>query len=143
MSGYALKRAALLLEEVACGKVASKVIDSGQQHFPDFELRIQPERVQKLAGHQIPSEDMKRILQLLEIQIEEETPESWKLQVPPYRVDVREEADIVEEVLRIYGLDRIPIPEQVLLRADTDPLQPAHELKNKVANALVLSLIHI
>lgn len=137
MSGYALKRAALLLEEVACGKVASKVIDSGQQHFPDFELRIQPERVQKLAGHQIPSEDMKRILQLLEIQIEEETPESWKLQVPPYRVDVREEADIVEEVLRIYGLDRIPIPEQVLLRADTDPLQPAHELKNKVANALV------
>ena len=137
MSGYALKRAALLLEEVAGGKVASKVIDSGQQHFPDFEIQIQPERIQKLAGHQIPSDDMKRILELLEIQIEEQTSESWKLQVPPYRVDVREEADIVEEVLRIYGLDRIPIPEQVLLRADTDPLQPAHELKNKVADALV------
>ena len=113
------------------------MIDSGQQHFPDFEIQIQPERIQKLAGHQIPSDDMKRILELLEIQIEEQTSESWKLQVPPYRVDVREEADIVEEVLRIYGLDRIPIPEQVLLRADTDPLQPAHELKNKVADALV------
>lgn len=137
MSVYALKRAALLLQEVAGGRVASNILEAGDGQFPPYQVKVSVKGMQSLIGHAIPKETLLSILQSLEIQITEDTGDQLHLMVPAYRVDVREQSDIVEEVLRIYGLDNIPIPDRMQLRADTDDLQVFQKRQRQVAEALI------
>jgi phenylalanyl-tRNA synthetase beta chain len=137
MSMYALKRAALLLQEVAGANVASLVLESGHGKFESHTLDVSIRAMQRLIGQEIPKETILKILVALEIRVIGDTGDKLLLEVPPYRVDVKEQADIVEEVLRIYGLDNIELPDQMLLRADTDELQPLQIVKRRVSEALV------
>lgn len=137
MSVYALKRAALLLQEVAGGHIASDILEAGDGHFPPHQVEVSVEGMQRLIGHGIPKETLVNILHSLEILVTEDTGDQLTLQVPAYRVDVREQSDIVEEVLRIYGLDNIPIPDRMQLRADTDELQVLQKRQRQVAEALI------
>jgi phenylalanyl-tRNA synthetase beta chain len=107
---FALKRAALLIQEVAGGQVSSEIIDLYPQPVDDFKVTVNWGKLYELAGHPIPQAEVRRILQNLDIQLQDETLEGFTAVVPPYRVDVQRPADIVEEVIRIYGLDNIPMP---------------------------------
>ena len=106
---YALKRAALLIKEIAGGTLSSDIVDiiadpSIQEFFP---VEVSYTNITRLIGKEIPKETIKNILSSLEIIIKEETPEGLQLAVPPFRVDVKREADIIEEILRVYGYNNV------------------------------------
>ena len=106
---YALKRAALLIKEIAGGTISSDIVDiitdpSIQEFFP---VEVSYTNITRLIGKEIPKETIKNILRSLEIIIKEETPEGLHLAVPPFRVDVKREADIIEEILRVYGYNNV------------------------------------
>lgn len=109
----ALKRAASLICEIAGGEIASDVVDVYPKKMLDFGVELNLEKLYKLVGVEIPLETVKRILQNLDIQVESETSETLHLKVPPYRADVQREADVIEEVLRIYGFNNVTIPSSV------------------------------
>lgn len=111
---YAAKLAALMIAEVAEGTISSKMSDTHPEGFPDFSVAFRPGKANALIGANIPTETMKRILTNLEIGVGEGDGETWQLRVPPFKVDVTREADVIEEVLRIYGYDEVPVSSKVL-----------------------------
>ncbi|CAN5492345.1 phenylalanine--tRNA ligase subunit beta [soil metagenome] len=106
---YALKRAALLIKELAGGKISSKIIDLYADPVKPFEVKVLYKNIDRLIGASLERYQIKNILHNLEIKITDESDFGFTCIVPPYRVDVQREADIIEEILRIYGYDRITI----------------------------------
>ena len=110
---YALKRAALLIKEVAGGKISSEIVDLYPRPVEDFKIDVTYANIKRMIGKDLGVNTIKRILTALEIKIEQESETGLSLAVPPYRVDVKREADIIEELLRIYGYNNIEIPMQI------------------------------
>ncbi len=110
MAPYALKRCALLIEELAGGRVSSKVVDIYPEPIKPFLVNVDLARINRLIGKEIPSEVVKTIFSALEIQILAESGTKLELSVPAYRVDIQREADIAEEILRLYGFNNIDNP---------------------------------
>jgi phenylalanyl-tRNA synthetase beta chain len=110
---YALKRAALLIQEVAGGTISSPIFDHYPQPSPYFEVDLSLDRVNKIIGQVIPDEEIISIIKSLGITIVKTENRLLQLQVPSYKVDVTREIDVIEEVLRIYGYDNIDIPGKV------------------------------
>lgn len=108
---YALKRAALLIKEIAGGKISSEVVDVYPSAVRNRIIEVKDKNVNRLIGKVIPRSEVHAILTRLDIEILEMTTESFKASVPPYRVDVTQEADVVEEVLRIYGFNNIELSD--------------------------------
>lgn len=106
---YALKRAALLIQEVAGGTISSPIFDHYPQPNPYFEVDLSLDRVNKIIGQVIPDEEIISIIKSLGITIVKAENRLLQLQVPSYKVDVTREIDVIEEVLRIYGYDNIDI----------------------------------
>ncbi|ARS36421.1 phenylalanine--tRNA ligase subunit beta [Pontibacter actiniarum] len=109
----ALKRAALLVQEVAGGEVSSELVDVYPEAIKDAEVLLSIERTHLLIGQHIGAERIKAILTDLGIQVTNETETHLTLSVPPYKVDVTREADVVEEILRIYGFNNIQMDENL------------------------------
>lgn len=107
MTEYALKRAALLIEEYAGGKMGSDISDFYPIKIEDFQVFLSYDNAYRLIGQEIPKEKIKNILASLEIKINSETEGGLGLTIPSYRTDVQREADIIEEILRIYGYNNI------------------------------------
>ena len=110
---YVLKRAALLIQEVAGGEVAMEITDTINADFAPWPVRIEISRVNSLIGKAIGEETIETILKALEIEIVAKNGDSWQLAVPRYRVDVQRECDVVEDILRIYGYDNVEFPEKL------------------------------
>jgi phenylalanyl-tRNA synthetase beta chain len=110
---YALKRAALLIQELAGGQIASTVSDLYPIPVPAFPVEVSYKNIQNLIGVAIPAQEIKDIITALGISVADETELGLSLQVPTYKVDVTRECDITEEVLRIYGYNNIEIPSKV------------------------------
>lgn len=112
---YALKRAASLILESAGGKIASGVADeiSVPQITEPFRFDISYGKIDSLTGKTIPPETVKKILAALEVEVVAENDGVLSVAVPPYRVDVRREADLIEDILRIYGYNNIEIPSRI------------------------------
>lgn len=110
---YALKYAAMLIKEVAGGTISSEITDIYPTPQPHFEVTLNKKRAIKLIGKEIDEETIRHILRNLEIEIASENSEEMQLRIPPYRVDVTREADVVEDILRIYGYNNIEVPEDV------------------------------
>ena len=113
MTVFALKRAALLIQQVAGGSISSEISDFYPNPVAPFEIEVTYKNIHRLIGKEIPHGEMKAIIQALDIAIVGETGEGLSLKVPPYRVDITREVDIVEEILRIYGYNNIEIPTQI------------------------------
>lgn len=109
----ALKRAALLVQEVAGGEVSSEIVDVYPQPIQNHEVKLNIARAHTLIGQHIGVERIKTILTDLGIEITSETETDLTLSVPPFKVDVTREADVVEEILRIYGFNNIEMSENL------------------------------
>jgi len=109
MTVWALKRAAMLIKEIAGGTISSEVIDVYPEPVEDFRVEISFAHVNRLIGNPIEPATVRSILQSLEIKVEHEDELGMVLHVPPFRVDVQREADVIEEILRIYGFNRVEI----------------------------------
>lgn len=107
---YALKRAALLMQELAGGRVATKIVDVCAEAIRPFEVTVDLDRVNALIGKEIPSEEVALILAALEMEVTKKEGRVWSLQVPRYRVDIQREADVAEDILRIYGFNNVENP---------------------------------
>lgn len=110
---YALKRAALLIKEIAGGKISSEIIDIYPEPVKDFKVPFSFEKCDQLIGKHIDLEIIKNILLSLGIEIEHEGNDALLLSVPSFKVDVQREQDVIEEVLRIYGYNNIEIPVEL------------------------------
>ena len=110
---YALKRAALLIMKVAGGEITSDIFDSYPVKIEDNEVRLSFENAKKLIGQEIPKETIKSILSSLEIKVNSVTETGLGLLVPAYRNDVTREADVIEEILRVYGYNNIDTTEKL------------------------------
>ena len=128
----ALHRAVQLIQELAGGEIASPFIDQYPEPIADFAVNFSPNRCRMLVGTDISDDEMKRILHALDIEVESEG-NNWQLRVPAYRVDVQREADIVEEVLRIYGFNRVPIPEKMNFTMATQRTPEPFKIQEKVS----------
>jgi phenylalanyl-tRNA synthetase beta chain len=113
MTVFALKRAAMLIKEVAGGNISSPVIDVYPSPIKAFEVDVMYDYIDMLIGKRIEHDIIKKILVSLDIRIAQETPEGLKLLVAPYRVDVQRPADVLEEILRIYGYNNVEISESI------------------------------
>ncbi|MCC5919520.1 MAG: phenylalanine--tRNA ligase subunit beta [Cyclobacteriaceae bacterium] len=110
---YALAMAVEMMIDLCGAEVASHVADEYPEPIEDFEVKVRYERINLLCGVDIAKEEVKRILKGLEIEIDAETDVDFIAKVPAYRVDVNREVDIIEEVLRIYGYDQVPLSENL------------------------------
>jgi phenylalanyl-tRNA synthetase beta chain len=133
---YALKRAALLIKEVAGGTISSEIVDIYPQPVADFKVDVTYHNIKRLIGKDLGKETIRNILASLEIKIESETENGLSLLVPPYRVDVKREADIIEEILRIYGYNNVEIPTQVNASLQTAEKPDPNQVRNIVAEML-------
>jgi phenylalanyl-tRNA synthetase beta chain len=109
----ALKRAALLIKEIAGGEISSEIVDIYPNPIQNFEFSVKYKHIDRLIGKKINRDTIQRILRQLEIQVSEDNGESFKVSVPPYRVDVQREADIIEEIARLYGYNNIEFGETI------------------------------
>ncbi|MBQ7996472.1 MAG: phenylalanine--tRNA ligase subunit beta [Paludibacteraceae bacterium] len=144
---YVLKRAALLIQEVAGGTIAMDVTDTianvqrdnvqcTKEPFAPWEVTIDIQRVNSLIGKAIGTETIETILKALEIEIVEKLGDCWKLRVPRYRVDVQRECDVVEDILRIYGYDNVEFPEKLNTSLAYGVKPDPEKLRRKIAEQL-------
>jgi phenylalanyl-tRNA synthetase beta chain len=110
---YALRRAALLVKELAGGEIVGEPVECYPTPAHRAVVELTYQRVNSLSGIEIAPEDVKRILGLLEMEITAETAEGVTLKVPTYRVDVYRDCDVIEDLLRIYGYDKVGFTDTV------------------------------
>lgn len=108
---YALKRAALLIKEIAGGSISSDLIDIYPIKAENRLIEVKDKNINRLIGKTIPRQEVFSILEGLEIAVVSKNESEFTVSVPPYRVDVSQEADVVEEILRIYGFNNIELTE--------------------------------
>lgn len=135
---YALKEAALMVQELAGGTISSEIKDNYPEPIADFGVELSYEKVHALIGKVIPVETIKSIVASLEMKIVNETPEGLTLQVPPYRVDVQRDCDVVEDILRIYGYNNVEIPTTLKSSLTTNgEVDHSQKLQNLVSEQLI------
>jgi len=111
MTVFALQWAAQLITQIAGGTIASDFIDLYPNPIKAISVETSYEKICNLIGETIPNTTIKEILEWLDITIEDGEKNDFKATIPPYRSDVTREADLVEEVLRIYGFNNIPLDD--------------------------------
>ncbi|AYL97156.1 phenylalanine--tRNA ligase subunit beta [Mucilaginibacter celer] len=136
MTVFALKRAALLIQEVAGGVVSSEISDHYPAPVAPFNVEITYNTIDKLIGKAIGNDTIKSIITALDIKIVNETADSLSLQVPPYRVDVTRDVDVVEEILRIYGYNNIEIPTQIRASLNNSIRPEKDTVQNQLSDLL-------
>ena len=136
MTIYALKRAALLIKDIAGGYISSEIVDEYPDPISDYEIHLRYKTIRRLLGIEIPYNDLKQILTSLEIKIHKETEEGIIVHVPPFRVDVTREADVVEEILRIYGYNKIGYSNAVKSTLTYSPKPDEYKLSEMISEFL-------
>ncbi|MBQ5691886.1 MAG: phenylalanine--tRNA ligase subunit beta [Alistipes sp.] len=136
MQVYALKRAALLFKELAGGTISSEICDLYPVKVEPFRFDFSLSRAKMLIGKDIDDQTIKNIITALDVVIESEQNGILSVTVPPYRVDVQREADLVEDVLRIYGYNNVEIPTQVRSTLSYAQKPDKNHLYNMVADML-------
>ena len=137
LTELALRRAVDLIIEVAGGQVGMDIQEVYPEKIKDHEVRFSFKRCNTLIGTEIKHDEVKRILASLDISILSEEGDVAVLQVPAYRVDVTREADVIEEVLRIYGFNNVPLPEKLNSSIGVFPKPDTERVQNIISEMLV------
>ncbi len=134
---YALKRGALLIQEIAGGEVSSDIADFYPKKIEDFQVRFTFDNAKKLIGQEIPKETIKHILSSLDIKVNNVTETGLGLTVPAYRNDVQREADIIEEILRVYGYNNVKTNTKLNASISNTSKFEDYKIQNTIGNLLV------
>lgn len=137
MTDYALRRAASLMMEICGGKVSCEIQEEGKAPLDPFTVTITLERVEQIIGQEISKDLMYDILQSLDIKVVAENGREWHLEVPNYRVDVTREADVIEEILRIYGFNHIELPKKMAISVEHMPAKSKEKISSVINRSLV------
>ncbi|EIA07756.1 phenylalanine--tRNA ligase subunit beta [Flavobacterium frigoris] len=136
ITAYALKRAALLIQEVAGGEITSDVSDIYQKKLEDFSVFLNFANAAKIIGQEIPKDTIKQILVSLDIKVNSVSEYGLGLTIPSYRVDVQREIDVIEEILRVYGYNNIGFSKKLNATVSNSPRNEDYKLQNIVATQL-------
>ena len=105
---WASKRAAVLIQQLAGGEILSKPEDAFPNPPPKKTIKLRAGKVQELLGIEVPIADQARFLNSLELKVQASGNGELTAEIPTFRVDIKREADLIEEITRLYGVDRIP-----------------------------------
>lgn len=133
---YALKRAALLIREIAGGTITSDIVDLYLKKKVNFEVFLAFEKINKLIGQEIPKDTIKSILSSLDIKVKNVTESGMGLSVPSYRVDVQRQVDVIEEILRVYGYNNVAFSEKLHASVATQNPFEDHKVQYAIGNLL-------
>ncbi|MFN4027062.1 MAG: phenylalanine--tRNA ligase subunit beta [Flavobacterium sp.] len=133
---FALKRAALLIKEVAGGEITSDIIDVYPKKIEDFPVFLHFEKANKLIGQELPKETIKKILASLDIKVTTVSDAGLGLIIPSYRVDVQREIDVIEEILRVYGYNNINFTKKLNATVANSARTEDYKVQNIVATQL-------
>ena len=134
---YVLKRAALLIKEIAGGKISGKIQDVYPFPIPNAKVNLSFQKVHDLIGKVIPEETLVSILKSLDIEIIKHHKDGFELSIPTYRVDVQRDVDVIEEILRIYGYNNVETGENLKsnLSYETET-DKSYKLQNLISEQL-------
>lgn len=133
---YALRRAAVLIQEIAGGQISSEVVDLYPKKFEDHPVFLTYEKITNLIGQEIPRDTIISILASLDIQVKSATEIGLSLIIPNYRVDVRREVDVIEEILRVYGYNNIAEKEKFTASIAPPEANAPHQIQNNISQQL-------
>jgi phenylalanyl-tRNA synthetase beta chain len=133
---FALKRAALLIKEVAGGEITSDIVDIYPKKIEDFPVFLNFDKTAKLIGQELPKETIKKILASLDIKVNSVTDAGLGLIIPSYRVDVQREVDVIEEILRVYGYNNINFTKKLNATVSNSVRTEDYKVQNIVATQL-------
>lgn len=136
LSKYALKRAALLIREIAGGYITSDIIDLFPKKPQDRQVFLTFNKINSLIGQEIPQDTIKSILSSLEIRINNVTESGLGLTIPTYRVDVTREVDVIEEILRVFGYNNVDFKEKLNASIAKSSRFENHRLQDIIGNTL-------
>lgn len=139
---YALKRAAMLIQELAGGQITSDVTDLYPVPKVPARIRVRYQRINELIGIPITPEQVYRILTAMDMRIAEDDGTAFTVEVPTNKSDVLREVDIIEEVLRIYGFNNVPIPSKVATSMVIAPDPNPTHIRNLVGDMLAAQGFH-
>ena len=133
---YCLRRAALLIREIAGGDITSDIIDLYPRKKDDYQVFLSFEKIETLIGQKIPADTIKSILASLDIKVKNSTESGLGLLIPFYRVDVQREVDVIEEILRVYGYNNIDSKEKLNASIASSSKFEDHKLEKLVGDLL-------
>ena len=139
---YALMRASLLITEIAGGEITSDVVDIYPKKIKDHQVILNFQNTTNLIGEEIPRETIKEILTSLEIKINNITEAGLGITIPAYRNDVTREADVIEEILRVYGYNKIQFTEKLKASISSNQIVEDYQIQNKISNQLTALGFH-
>ncbi len=139
---YALKRACLLLKEVAGAEVTSDIIDIYPKKIEDFPVVLNFGKAARIIGQELPKETIKKILASLDIKVNSISDAGLGLTIPSYRVDVQREIDVIEEILRVYGYNNINFTKKLNATVSHSARNEDYKVQNIIAAQLTSQGFH-
>ena len=139
---YALKRAALLIQEVAGGEVTSDIIDVYPKKIEDHTIFLNFSKAARVIGQELPKETIKKILASLDIKVNSMSDAGLGLVVPSYRVDVNREIDVIEEILRVYGYNNVNFTKKFNATVSHSARTEDYKVQNIIAGQLTAQGFH-
>ena len=133
---YALKRAAILICELCDGNISSDIIDEFAKKPDEVSILLNFDKTNKLIGQEIPREEIKSILTSLDFKINNITETGVGITVPFYRHDITRECDVIEEILRIYGYNKIKLSNKLSIPISQEGYNNSYQIENLIANLL-------
>ena len=137
MTLYALKHAALLIQEVAGGEITSDVVDIYPKKIEDFSVFLNFEKTTQIIGQELSKDTIKKILASLDIKVNSASDAGLGLTIPSYRVDVQREIDVIEEIVRVYGYNNINFSKKLNASVSNSPRTEDYKIQNTIANLLI------
>ncbi len=133
---HALKRATLLIKELAGGEIASEIVDIYPNPIQPVEVEVKYEQVNSLLGINLSAEKINEILAALEMELVNQTNTTFTVAVPTNKADVTRPADVIEEILRIYGFNNIPMPGKIRTAMAISKQPDPNVVRNTIGNML-------
>lgn len=139
ITAYALKRALLLIQEIANGKISSEIKDVLAKNIEPAKVKLTFDYLNKVAGQTIEPDIVRPILEDLGMKILSQSPEFIEMEIPGFKIDVYRPADVVEEILRIYGYNNIRIPEKVNAAVHAGEKNKTDQIQQQIADMLAFN----
>ncbi len=133
---FALRRAATLIKEIAGGTITSQIVDLYPNKSADRQVFLNFDKTNKLIGQEIERDTIKSILTSLDIKVMNVTETGLGLMIPPYRVDVKRDIDVIEEILRVFGYNNIHFTEKINASIAPSSKTEDYKLQNIIGNFL-------
>ena len=134
---FALKTAALLIQQITGGKISSAIQEHAQPLPDKVSLFLNFDKINSVIGKKIPKDTLLKILNSLEMEINNSSEDGFVVTIPRYRVDVTREADVIEEILRVYGYNNIELSNTLRTVFPSFDLKTPHKVEQIIAQSLI------